>query len=193
MVQGSLGTPPGHCDGSANGQGVGVGLGLGLGLGLGDDDGDGEGDGVGKVPQEIRSIVWQTKGSTSFFGDAHSMESKTGVRQDASGLLQSAAPTLFCNGQFTQTRSRERVSLLQFTPSQQVSLNDERLVSNSEARKKFTGQISTGKLKASSFDNGPPGGASFHAKASVFIEGRQAAEPPSSGVVFGSAVAPVPM
>lgn len=64
LVQGSLGTPPGHSDGSAIGQGVGVGL--GLGLRLGDGLGVGEGDGVGTdVPQAVISITWHEKGSTS--------------------------------------------------------------------------------------------------------------------------------
>jgi hypothetical protein len=82
--------------------------------------------------------------------------------------------------------------MLQFTPGQQVSNIDALLVSSSESRKKFTGQIVAGKLNASSFDNGEPGGASFHLKASVWNDGRQTAEPPSSGVARGSAVAPLP-
>ena len=190
-MQGSLGTPPGHSDGSANGQGVGVGLGLGLGLGVG----VGEGDGVGEVPQDSRSIVWQEKGSTSNGDIKHSKSRKIVIRQDASGLLQSAVPTLFCTGQLTHVVSRDRVSLLQFTPSQQVSLNDafEVLASNSELGKKFTGQIATGKLTASSFDNDEPGGAFFHPKGSISDEGRQALAPSSSGILFGSAVAAVPM
>jgi hypothetical protein len=85
--------------------------------------------------------------------------------------------------------------MLQFAPSQQVWINDglEVLVSNSEARKKFTGPIAAGKLEASSFDIGEPGGASFHPKVSVGDGGRQAVEPPSSGILRGSGVAPVPM
>ena len=65
LVQGSLGTPPGHSDGSAKGHGVGVGVGLGLGVGVG------EGDGV-RVPQGFRSIVWHMKGSTSYGYSKHS-------------------------------------------------------------------------------------------------------------------------
>jgi hypothetical protein len=84
--------------------------------------------------------------------------------------------------------------MLHSTPGQQVSSNAELevLVSKSEPRKKFTGDITAGKLKASSLDNGEPGGASFHPKASVRDEGRQAAEPSSSGIARGSAVAPLP-
>lgn len=74
-MQGSLGTPPGHSDGSAKGQGVGVGLGLGLGLGVGEEDGVGEGDAVG-VPQGSRSTFWQVKGSTSNGDIKHSNEPK---------------------------------------------------------------------------------------------------------------------
>ena len=44
LVQGSLGTPPGHSDARAYGQGVGVGLGLGVGVGEGDGVGVAAGD-----------------------------------------------------------------------------------------------------------------------------------------------------
>ena len=103
-------------------------------------------------------------------------------------------PTLVCNGQLTHVLSKDCVSLLQFSPGQQVSNNDalDVMVSTSYSQKKFTGQIPAGKLKASSLDNGEPGGASFHPKASVWNEGRQAAEPSSSGTTLGSAVAPLP-
>jgi len=59
--------------------------------------------------------------------------------------------------------------MLQFTPGQQLSNRDalDVLVSSSEAIKKFTGETAAGKLKANSFDNDEPGGASFHPKASI--------------------------
>ena len=84
--------------------------------------------------------------------------------------------------------------MLQFTPGQQVSNRDalDVLVPSSELDKKFTGQMAAGKLKASSLDSGEPGGGSLHPKASVWNGGRQAAEPSSSGVARGSAVAPLP-
>ena len=50
-MQGSLGTPPGHSDGSAKGQGVGVGLGLGLGLGVGEGEGA-----AGRAPQFVDQL-----------------------------------------------------------------------------------------------------------------------------------------
>jgi len=84
--------------------------------------------------------------------------------------------------------------MLQFVPGQQVSNRDALdVISNSEPRKKFTGQMAAGKLKASSLDNDEPGGASFHPKVSVWNAGRQAAEPPSSGITRGSGAAPLPI
>ena len=119
-MHGSLGTPPGHCDGSAKGHGVGVGLGLGVGLGVGD------GEGVGAdVPQAVISITWQEKGSTSNGGIAHTRSLNSVCRQEAAELLQSAGATLLCGGQLTQVLSRDRVSILQAGGSQQLWINDE--------------------------------------------------------------------
>jgi hypothetical protein len=84
--------------------------------------------------------------------------------------------------------------MLQFTSAQQVSNTYalDVLVTNSELGKKFAGLIAAGTLKARNFDNGEPGGASFHPKSSVWTDGKQAAAPSSSGITRGRAVAPVP-